>query len=65
MGKYVGKTVEIIYLDRKGQITQRKVQIRSIHGSMVRAYCMLSKSVRTFKLENILAMHPVMSRHAV
>jgi len=43
MGKYVGKTVEIIYLDRKGQITQRKVQVRSIHGSMVRVHPVVNR----------------------
>lgn len=65
MGKYIGKTVEIIYLDRKGKVTQRRVQVRSIHGNIVRAYCMFRKSVRTFRLENILAIHSVVNRHAV
>ncbi|AUS03584.1 hypothetical protein ERIC1_1c34090 [Paenibacillus larvae subsp. larvae DSM 25719] len=64
MGKYVGSVVEIIYLDRNNQITQRRVRVRSIKGNILQAYCFLAKSPRVFKLENILAINAV-NRHVV
>ena len=65
MDKYIGKIVEIIYLDRNQKITQRQIRVNEISDGIVKAYCMFSKSARTFKLENVLAMNPVVNRHAV
>ncbi len=56
---YVGKEVEIVYLDRQGNVTQRRIIIRSIRDGIVNATCLYeSKAWRPFRIENILAWQP-------
>lgn len=54
--KYVGRTVEIIYQDRHGKLTQRKIVVRSIRDGKVSAYDVTNRSYRVFKIANILAV---------
>jgi len=51
--------VEIIYLDRLGQITQRRLKLISIEGNRLKAYCLSRRAVRSFSIQNILAVFPV------
>ncbi|MDB5055756.1 MAG: hypothetical protein JWM44_3806 [Bacilli bacterium] len=60
--KYVGHTVEIIYFDSKGAITQRQIEVRSIKGAAVKAYCLEQHAPRIFRIENILAVMPVVRK---
>jgi predicted DNA-binding transcriptional regulator YafY len=56
-----GAPLEIIYLTEKGAISQRRIQIFEIRGNLIRAYCYLRNTKRTFKAENILSarlIHP-------
>ncbi|GIO31129.1 hypothetical protein J2TS6_22700 [Paenibacillus albilobatus] len=57
--KCVGQIVEIVYLDRTGKITQRKIEVKGIRDGIVRAICLTSTAPRTFWAENILAWKPV------
>jgi hypothetical protein len=57
--KYVGRIVEIIYVDKHNKITQRLIEVRSIEGEMVKAYCLKQKAPRVFKLVSILAVWPI------
>ncbi|MBP1934245.1 WYL domain-containing protein [Ammoniphilus resinae] len=50
--------VEIIYQDRLGQITQRKLKLISIEGNRLKAYCLSRRAVRSFSIPNILAVFP-------
>lgn len=59
MLKYVGETVEIIYCGDDGSITQRRVEVRSVNGSIVKAFCLNKRAPRVFRIENILAVQPV------
>jgi len=54
--KYIGQTVEIIYLGMNGRITQRRIEIRQIRDGVAKAYCWQRKAPRKFKIENILAV---------
>jgi len=56
--KYIGQRLEIVYMDRTGKITQRKIEVRSIRGQLVRATCLMTGGPRTFRMENILAWKP-------
>jgi predicted DNA-binding transcriptional regulator YafY len=57
--KYLGCIVEIVYVDRDGKITQRRIEVRGIKENLVRAYCLTQKGPRIFKIENILAAAPI------
>lgn len=59
MDKYIGRSVEIIYVDRTERITQRVIEVRSVEGAQVRAYCFRQSAPRLFKLERILAVRAV------
>jgi predicted DNA-binding transcriptional regulator YafY len=56
--KYVGCVIEIIYQDKKGQLTKRQIQVHSVQGELVRAFCMTSGAPRMFSEKNILAAFP-------
>lgn len=58
MNKYVGNVIEIIYLDRKGKITQRKIEVLAVKDGRIRAKCLQSGGPRLFLAENILAVQP-------
>ncbi len=60
--KHVGKMVEIVYVDRNGRITQRRIHIRSVRRGLVRAFCATSHAPRIFRADNILAVMPVKNR---
>jgi predicted DNA-binding transcriptional regulator YafY len=62
--KYVGRIVEIIYVDRNNTITQRLIEVRSIEGSIVKAYCLKQKAARIFKIANILAVDPIAGKRS-
>ncbi|MFU1798661.1 hypothetical protein ACM1RC_32805 [Paenibacillus azoreducens] len=57
--KYIGRVMEIVYLDRMGKITQRRIEVKAIRDGLVRARCLQTGSPRTFRLENILAWKPI------
>lgn len=59
MEKYIGRVVEIIYMGKKGKITQRKIEVRSVQNGMVKAYCLNHRAPRIFMIENILAIQPM------
>jgi predicted DNA-binding transcriptional regulator YafY len=57
--KYIGSIIEIIYQSSDGNITQRKIEVRSVKENLVRAYCFTKKGTRVFRMENILAAVPI------
>jgi predicted DNA-binding transcriptional regulator YafY len=65
MDKYIGRVVEIIYLDRSGKVTQRKIEVRSIQGGVVRAYCLQQRAPRVFVIDRILAVAPVLLKDLI
>jgi predicted DNA-binding transcriptional regulator YafY len=56
--KYIGRIVEIIYTGKNHEITQRRIEVRSVSGGTVKAYCLERGAPRVFRLENILAVNP-------
>ncbi|ERI09725.1 hypothetical protein [Aneurinibacillus aneurinilyticus] len=56
---YLGRTVEVIYLNRDGELSQRKIRLLSVKDGRIRAYCFMRRATRYFFVENVLAMRPV------
>lgn len=56
--KYIGQVVEIMYQDRSGKITQRKIEVKGIRGNIVGATCLKTGAPRTFRMDSILAWQP-------
>lgn len=57
--KYIGKQVEIVYLDRHGKVTQRNIEIHRIRNGNIYSTCLRTGAPRTFSEENVLAFRPV------
>ncbi|GAB2720646.1 hypothetical protein ACFQWB_11665 [Paenibacillus thermoaerophilus] len=59
--KYVGHAVTIIYVDRKGAITQRSIRVQAVRDGKVKAYDITRGAPRLFAEERILAVRPMAS----
>ncbi|MNI71660.1 hypothetical protein D3C73_1275440 [compost metagenome] len=55
----IGQIVEIVYEDKAGKITQRKIEIKGIRGGHIRATCLTTGAPRVFLEDHILAWRPV------
>ncbi len=61
----VGQTIEIIYQDKTGKITQRKIEVVGIRDDRIRATCLTTGAPRVFLVTNILAwQQEPQKRHA-
>ncbi|ASN06401.1 WYL domain-containing protein [Virgibacillus necropolis] len=54
--------IEMIYLSKDNQASQRIIRALKINDEMILAYCYTRRKVRTFKLENILSVGLVKKR---
>ncbi|MFD2446362.1 hypothetical protein ACFSO7_20585 [Bacillus sp. CGMCC 1.16607] len=51
-----GRILELIYVDGKGNISQRKIKVLDVNAESFCAYCYTRQQRRTFKLDNILSI---------
>ncbi len=51
--------VDMMYIAKDGSISKRRVKILSIRGDSFQAYCFLRHKKRTFKIDNVLSLMPV------
>ena len=54
-----GEVLEMIYLNTKGEISQRRIKVIKLNDDSFSAYCFTRKQQRTFKISNILSVGPV------
>lgn len=63
MERYMGKVVQLIYIDRKRQVSIRDVRIMSVKGELIKAYCLTAKAYRIFNICNIVDISIVKSKN--
>lgn len=56
------QNVDIMYMAKDNKITKRRIKLIKIAGDTVQAYCFTRHAKRTFKIDNILAIYPVISK---
>jgi predicted DNA-binding transcriptional regulator YafY len=54
-----GDIVEIIYIDRQGELSYRHVRVVTVKNDRLVAYCYKRKRLRTFQSKNILSSRKV------
>lgn len=54
--------VELMYLDSKGNISKRRVKVLKIQGDTSQAFCFNRNAKRTFVIENVLSLVPVVHK---
>lgn len=57
-----GQIAEMIYLKNTGEVSKRRVKVISVKEDSFQAYCFLRNTKRTFKIENVLAFVPLVSK---
>lgn len=60
-----GESVVLMYLAKDGRISKRRVKVLQVGETTFRAYCFLRKSKRTFLIDNVLAVVPVLQKEKV
>ncbi|QHJ69408.1 transcriptional regulator [Planococcus halotolerans] len=54
--------VDMMYMANDGGISKRRIKILKVSGETFQAYCFLRKEKRTFKMENVLSVIPVIKK---
>lgn len=54
--------VDMIYIDKSNKISKRRIKITKIDNDTFKAYCFSKHASRTFIIENVLALLPVISK---
>lgn len=56
MDSYIGKVVQLIYIDRKRNVSIRDVRIISVKGNQFKAFCYSAGAVRIFNVDHVVDM---------
>lgn len=64
MEKLIGQVIEIIYEDKSGKITQRRIEVHGHKGGLLRATCLSTGGPRVFRADSILAWRQAKVSHA-
>ncbi|MEK5070221.1 transcriptional regulator [Sporosarcina sp. FSL K6-1508] len=59
------ESLDMMYLAADGQISKRRINILQVGEVSFRAYCFLRKSKRTFRIDNVLALVPVVHKESM
>ncbi len=64
LGKSVrfGDVLDMMYVANDGSITKRRIKVLQVGEVSFRAYCYLRQSKRTFTIENVLVLVPVIDK---
>ncbi len=57
-----GHTVKMIYMNKSGQCSDRRIRIRNLHDTSFTAFCFKRGAVRTFQYDNVLSIVPMIKR---
>lgn len=60
---HIGRTVQIIYNDRKLNISIRTIQVLSVRNGKVKAFCHSANAPRVFNIESIIDVE-LIKQHA-
>ncbi|WP_332647710.1 transcriptional regulator [Lysinibacillus sp. 54212] len=54
--------INIMYMAKDNSITKRCVKVIKLTGDTMQAYCFIRHAKRTFKIEYVLAVMPIIDR---
>ncbi|MFJ5768159.1 transcriptional regulator [Lysinibacillus sp. NPDC093210] len=57
--------VNMMYVSKNGEITKRRVKLIKVIGDSFQAYCFTRQAKRTFTINNVLAVVPVLQRERI
>lgn len=62
MREYIGRVVQLIYVDQKHQVSIRDVRVISVKDDRLKAYCFTAQAIRIFNLDGIVDVELINSR---
>lgn len=57
-----GDLLDMMYLAKDGSISKRRIKVLQVGDVSFRAYCYMRQSKRTFTIDNVLALVPVVGK---
>lgn len=51
--------VDMIYIAKSGEISKRRIKVLHVQNHTFTAYCFMKKAQRTFLINNVLSLFPV------
>lgn len=54
--------IDMMYMANDGSISKRRIKVLKVQGDSFQAYCFLRHKKRTFKMENVLSLMPVIHK---
>lgn len=54
--------VNMMYLAKSGEVSKRRIKIIKIAGDTFQAYCFTKQANRTFTINNVLAVVPIVHK---
>lgn len=60
-----GEVLDMMYIAKDGSISKRRIKVIQVGEISFRAYCYVRKSKRTFSIDNVLALVPVIHKESV
>lgn len=57
--------VNMIYISNGGVVSKRQIKVLRINDGTFQAYCYLRKAKRTFRIDNVLALVPVVVKESM
>ena len=59
------QSLDMMYIANDGAISKRRIKVLQINEDSFQAYCFLRGSKRTFRIDNVLALVPVILRESM
>ena len=59
------ESLDMMYMAADGQISKRRINVLQVGEVSFRAFCCLRKSKRTFTIDNVLALVPVVHKESM
>ncbi|MDW0112193.1 transcriptional regulator [Sporosarcina saromensis] len=59
-----GEVLDMMYVTKDGSISKRRIKVLQVGEVSFRAYCHLHRSNRTFTINNVLALVPVVTKES-
>jgi len=57
--------LDMMYIANDGAISKRRIKVLRINEDSFQAYCFLRRSKRTFRIDNVLALVPVIQKESL
>jgi len=59
------ESLDMMYLSKDGSISKRRINVLQVREVSFHAYCFLRKSKRTFTIDNVLALVPIVYKESL